>query len=215
MSKMLEFLKKATTDGTVNALMRDVIGNKSDAAATVGTTKSIMANVKQVTNQGQKLDSAAIATSTLTAGSLASLLPRCIEKSDGAVLSGADDLFTITGGPVIGMVVGVVTTIIGGAANGTLQITTTAPAGTTSLSTTVAIDSDAVGTSYRFVGATGVLTPITAGAVIIDPVTVDDCRFLLPIGTVSFLGSAARTGNIKWYMHYIPLSPNSLVVAAA
>lgn len=142
-------------------------------------------------------------------------LEKCVEKSDGAVLSGADDLFTVTGGPVLAQIVGIVTTVIGGAANGTLQHTTTNPAATENLSTTVAIDTDAVGTSYRFVGATGVLTPVTAGAVIIDPVTVGDCSFLLPIGTVKFLGSAARTGNIKWYIRYKPLSPSSLVVAAA
>lgn len=141
---------------------------------------------------------------------------RCIEKSDGGVLNGDDPLFTITGGPIlVKAIVGIVTTVIGGAANGTLQATTTAPVGTTALSTTVAIDNDAVGTSYRFVGATGVLTPVTAGAVIIDPVTVDDCGFLVPIGNINFKATAARTGNIKWYMIYVPLSPNSVVVAAA
>jgi hypothetical protein len=140
---------------------------------------------------------------------------KCLEKSDGSVLSGTDDLFTITGGPIIASVIGIVTTVIGGAANGTLQITTTTPAATVSLSTTVAIDSQAAGSSIRFVGATGVLTPLAAGAKIIDPVTVGDCQFLMPIGTVKFLGSAARTGNIKWYLTYRPLSPNSVVVAAA
>jgi len=140
---------------------------------------------------------------------------KCLEKSDGAVLSGADDLFTITGGPIIASVIGIVTTVLGGAANGTLQHTTTTPAATAALSTIVAIDSDAAGTSYRFVGVAGVLTPVTAGAVIIDPVTVADCLFLLPIGTLSFLGSAARSGVIKWYLTYKPLSVNSVIVAAA
>lgn len=141
---------------------------------------------------------------------------RCVEKSDGAVLNGADPLFTITGGPIlVKTIVGIVTTLLVGAANGTLQITTVAPAATTALSTTVAINDDAIGTSYRFAGATGVLTPVTLGAVIIDPVTVDDCSFLAPIGEINFLGSAARVGVIKWYMIYMPLSPNSVVVAAA
>ena len=86
--------------------------------------------------------------------------------------------------------------------------------GTVALSTTVAIDNDAAGTSYRFVGATGILTPVTAGAVIIDPVTTADCEFLVPIGNINFLGSAAQTGVIKWYMTYKPLSPNSVVIAS-
>lgn len=141
---------------------------------------------------------------------------RCIEKSDGAVLAGADPLFTITGGPIlVTRIIGIVTTVLGGVANGTLQATTTEPAATVALSTTVAIDNDAAGTSYRFAGATGVLTPDTNGAKIIDPVTVEDCQFLVPIGNINFLGSAARTGNIKWYMAYIPLSPLSVVTAAA
>jgi hypothetical protein len=141
---------------------------------------------------------------------------RCIEKSDGGVLNGADPLFTITGGPIlVTSIVGIVTTVIaGGAVNGTLQATTTEPAATVALSTTVAITDDAAGTSYRFVGAGGVLTPDTNGAKIIDPVTVGDCAFLIPIGNINFLGSAARTGNIKWYMIYKPLSPNSVVTVA-
>jgi hypothetical protein len=143
-------------------------------------------------------------------------LEKCVEKSDGAVLNGADPLFTITGAPVLGMLVGIVTTDIGAdTATGQLKITTTAPAGTTNLSTAVNIETDAAGTSYRFVGATGVLTPVTAGAKIIDPVTVGDCWFLLPIGSVTFTGSAATTGNIKWYLRYKQLSPSSVVVAAA
>lgn len=143
------------------------------------------------------------------------LVERCIEKSDGAVLKGADPLFVITGGPIlVTSIVGIVTTIIGGAANGTLQATTTEPAATVALSTTVAIDNDAAGTSYRFAGATGVLTPDTNGAKIIDPVTVEDCAFLVPIGNINFKGSAAATGVIKWYMTYKPLSPNSVVTVA-
>lgn len=143
-------------------------------------------------------------------------IPICVEKSDGGVLSGADPLFTITGGPIlVKYIFGVVTTVIGGAANGTLQATTVSPAATTALSTTVAIDSDAVGTSYSFIGATGVLTPVTNGVVLIDPVTIAQCEAFVPIGSINFLGSAARTGNIKWYLSYVPLSPNSLVVAAA
>lgn len=144
------------------------------------------------------------------------LIERCIEKSDGAVLLGDDPLFTITGGPILVTgFYGIVTTVLVGAANGTLQATTTTPAATVALSTTVAIDNDAAGTSYRFAGATGVLTPDTNGAKIIDPVTVQDCAFLVPIGNINFKGSAAATGVIKWYMTYKPLSPNSVVTVAA
>ena len=153
---------------------------------------------------------------SFVAGGLGMYLPRCVEKSDGAVLTGNDNLFTITGGPVRAKIVGFVTAVIGGASNGDLQIVVTTPAGTVNLNAApVAIDTDAEGTSYHNVGATSVFTPTTAGVVIRDPVTVEETEFILPIGTVHFRSSAAQTGNIKWYMTYTPLSPASVVVAAA
>jgi hypothetical protein len=142
---------------------------------------------------------------------------KCIHKLDGSVLTGADALFTITGGPIlVTEMIGIVTTDVGGAANGTLQATSTTPAATTAMSTTVAIDTDAAGTMYHFVGA-GVLTPVTNGVKIVDKssATVGNCNWIVPIGNISFLGSAAQTGVIKWYMTYKPLSPLSTVVAAA
>ena len=149
----------------------------------------------------------------LSAQSQAGLLTteKCLEQPTCAIISGATSLFTVAGGPVLAQIYGVVTTVLGGASNGTLQITTTTPSATVALSTTVAIDTQAAGSSIRFVGATGVLTPATAGSVIIDPVTVGDCWFLLTIGTVKFLTTAARTGNIKFYLRYIPLSADSVV----
>jgi hypothetical protein len=176
------------------------VGAMADAAAsgTVGAATTMMSYAKQLVNFSLSAE-------------------QCIEKSDGTVENAAtDDLFVITGGPIlVTNITGIVTVAIGGAANGTLQITTTTPAATVSLSTTVALASAAAGTSIRFVGATGVLTPLAAGTKIIDPVTVQDCHFLCPIGTLKFLGSAAQTGNIKWYLTYKPLSPSSRVAAAA
>jgi len=154
--------------------------------------------------------------SAFVAGGLGMYLPRCVEKSDGAVLTGNDNLFTITGGPVRAKIVGYVSVEIGGASNGDLQIVTTAPAATADLNAApVAITSDAVGTAYHNVGATSVFTPTTAGAVILDPVTEEEVEFILPPGTVHFRSSGAQTGTIKWYMTYTPLSPLSVVTAAA
>ena len=136
-----------------------------------------------------------------------------IVKADGDVLNAADALFTITGGPImIREFVGIVTTIIGGAANMTVQETTTTPAATTVFSTTVAIDNDAAGTSYTFTAAApSVLTPTTAGVI----PNVPRLGWVAPIGEIQALGSAAQTGVIAWYMSYVPLSPLSVVVAAA
>lgn len=136
-----------------------------------------------------------------------------LEKSDGGVLNGADNLFTITGGPIlVTEFVGIVTTVLGGAANCQIKLVVTEPAGTVNLSTNVAIDSDAAGTSYTFtIDATPVLTPTTAGGLTVIP----RIAWLCPIGTINATCSAARTGNIKWYIGYYMLSQFSKVVAAA
>ena len=108
-----------------------------------------------------------------------------VEKSDGAVLAAADDLFTIAGGPVlVTEFVGIVTTAIGGVANCQIKIVVTEPAGTVNL---------------------------TAGALLAVP----RIAWLCPIGTINATCSAARTGNIKWYIGYYMLSQYSSVVAAA
>lgn len=147
-------------------------------------------------------------------------MPRCVAKLDGEVINAAgvgDAIFTITGGPVRAKITGLVTTLIGGAANMSLQITTTAPAATVTLNAApVAINDDAVGTIYRNVGATSVFTPSTAlGLVLSDPVTVEEVDLILTPGTVYALASAPQAGVIAWYMTFWPLAPTSMVVAAA
>jgi hypothetical protein len=138
---------------------------------------------------------------------------RTVEKSDGAVLNGDDDIFDITGGPIlVTNLVGVVTAgPVGGAANLSVIETSTDPGGDINLSTVVAIDNDAQGTSYAFTAAVpSVLTPTTAGTLggIVNP------GWLCPIGTIKAKGTAAQSGTIKWYLTYKPLSPSSAVVAA-
>lgn len=147
---------------------------------------------------------------------LEATVQKTISKVQTTPSGGADALFTITGGPIhVVSIWGIVTTVLVNAANGTLQATTTTPASTTAMSTTVAIDNDAAGTTYTFVGPTGVLTPTTAGLVLIDmgSTTLTETQYIVPIGNINFLTSAAMTGAITWYMSYIP-SPGAVVVAA-
>ena len=184
----------------------------SGNAIAVGDLSAIASNITTIDGI---VDDILVDTSTTIPASILAL-PKCVAKADGAVLTGNDDIFVITGGPVRAKIVGVVTTIIGGASNMDLQIVTTTPAATVDLNATpVAIDNDAAGTSYHNVGATSVFTPTTAGVVLRDPVTVEETEFILPIGTVHARSSAAQTGVIAWYMTYEPLSPGSSVSAAA
>jgi hypothetical protein len=144
-------------------------------------------------------------------------LPQSVEKVDGAILTGLDPLFVVTGGLIRAWIVGHVTTLVVGASNLRLQHVTVAPAATVNLNVgAVAVDDDAVGTIYYNVGATGVFTPTGGlGFLIEDPVTVAETCYLLAPGTVYCLGSAARAGNIKWYMNFIPLGPGATVTPAA
>lgn len=191
MGRELERLRRPAADNTANSFMAQVVGNKKDVAATViAENVTLMAYLKR------------LAGAEIT-----------LAKVDGAVLNGDDDLFVITGGPIMIIeFVGVVTTVIGGAANMTIQEAVTAPSGDVALSTTVAINTDAEGTSYTFTAAApSVLTPTTAGGL----ANVPSVKWLCPIGTIQALGSAAQDGVIAWYMSYKALSPLSKVAVAA
>lgn len=137
---------------------------------------------------------------------------QCVVKSDGSVLTGSDPLFTVSGGPVIVTeLVGLVTTVIGGASNCHIDAVVTEPSATVALSTNVAIDTDAAGTTYTFTAAaTPVLTPTENGAL----PNLPEVRWLMPVGTIKAHCSAAQTGVIAWYLTYLPLSPDSLAEAA-
>ena len=135
-----------------------------------------------------------------------------IGKFDGAVLNGSDELFRIAGGPIfITHFIGVVTTTIGGAANCHIDGTTTEPVATTALSTNVAIDANAAGTTYTFSTASpGVLTPVTNGI----QIAIGEVQWLMPIGSIYAHCSAAQDGVIAWYMRYWPLTALCRVTAA-
>jgi hypothetical protein len=208
-------------DAVTNALMRDVVGNKTDAAATgaVSATESIVAYAKQLVTEGIARDAV---IGTPTAADLSSeflSLPRCVAKTDGSVDAGDDILFNITGGPIhVLEILGIVTTTIeAGAANVKLQIDTTTPAATVDISAgAVDIDGDVAGTSYETINTTGVFTPVTAGYVKhANSFATNPTDFIAPIGDIVFNSDASKSGVIAWYMRYVPLSPLSRVVAAA
>ncbi len=133
------------------------------------------------------------------------------------LLEGA--IFVIAGGPIkVLEIVGIVTTVIGGGLTQVkLRVTTTSPAATVDMNAgAVDIDSDAAGTSYRTINTTGVFTPVTAGFVLeANAFAVLPTTYLVPAGTIYFNSDAARSGVIRWYLRYKPLSPNSVVTAAA
>lgn len=217
-----------TASGAVSdAVLADTI------EGTAATTQSMMTDIKGVLQRiGADSNNNAAATTLVAANADGSLLerveyiqnlhlssPLCAEKSDGVVDSAPDSIFDITGGPIkVLEITGIVTTGIGaGTTNAKLQITTVTPASTVDMNAgAVDIDGDVAGTSYQTINTTGVLTPVTAGYVKeANAFATLPTTFLCPIGTIKFVSDAARSGNIKWYIRYVPLSPNSRVVASA
>ena len=138
-----------------------------------------------------------------------------LEKTDGTVPLGDDNLFTVSGGPIlVTNFYGLVSTLIGAnVSTCTIQHACTDPAADIALSTAVAIQTDAVGTTYYIDNtALGVFTPKTAGSVIIPALMLP---WLLTPGTLQATFSAANDGAIRWFIVYKMLSQYSKVVAAA
>lgn len=199
-------------DAAFAAVMRDIWdGIRNGTGGTEpGTNKSLI----------DAIGMTGAARSDAAGGLLYEMLaiPRCVVKTDGAVSSTADPLFTISGGPVRCRIYGIVTTGLEASASaGKLTITTTSPAATVDMSAAgVELNGDVAGTSYRHINTTAILTPVTAGFVMCgNAFATQDVEFFCPVGTVNFIAVSALTGVIAWYMEYIPLSPLSRVVAAA
>ena len=166
-------------------------------------------------NAGTKMD-LVDAPNALSVAVLQAGLPRAVEKADGAVLAGADALFTVAGGPVLCQLYGMVATAVVGTSTCRLSHLPTAPAVAVELNAAaVAIDNAAIGTLFYNVGATSVFTPVAVGAIILNPVLIEPCWFLLSPGVVRATCSDARVGVVRWFMQYYPLSPLSIVTAAA
>jgi hypothetical protein len=142
-------------------------------------------------------------------------LEHSIEKTDGSVPLGDDNLFVVSGGPIlVTHFSGLVKTLIGAnVATCTIQHANTDPAADIALSTAVAITDDAVGTAYYITSAAlGVFTPVTASSAIQATTMLP---WLLAPGILQATFSAANTGAIRWFLTYKPLSPLSVVTAAA
>lgn len=207
-------LNVPTADSTANSTMRDVVGNKTDAAVSaVGTTKSLVAYAKGNLTQGLKIDSAAI-SATPTANSLADLAEKVVVRTTANLpQSVAAAIFTVTGAPIkILDIVGEVTTIIQTQTdNAKLQITDTASSTTTDICATTDITAKAVGTFFSVTGtAANALVSTAGGAVAPGQANGIVC----PIGSIKLSCSASNTGQVRWYIRYRPLGTGAIVAAA-
>lgn len=128
--------------------------------------------------------------------------------------SGAQNIFTVSGGRVLLVaLVGEVTTIIQAQAT-TVKVTSTPTTGS-------AIDMSAATTDINALEVGGRITlanpPAAATALVKTNAGYTDLsavNTIVPIGTLSYTTGATSTGSIKWDLIYIPLDTGASVAAA-
>ena len=119
-------------------------------------------------------------------------------------------LFNVVGGRVlVKQILGVATTAVEDDAI-TMQLQIDPDVGAAAAFTAAtSIRNDALGTRYA-VAAFNVATDI---AISTDGMAVGD-EFILPIGEINALRSAARTGAIQWEIFYVPIDDGAYVEVA-
>lgn len=124
-------------------------------------------------------------------------------------------LYTVAGGAVlIQAMFGVVTTSCG--ATVTTLALGTAPTGgnasTTSIAAATAITSKGVGTFYVPQWSAAVSgTPAIANTVLVVPLPASTASFLAYTGTITWTTSASDTGQMAWYLTYVPIDSGATV----
>ena len=188
----------ATVDGTANSYDRDVIGNKTDAAAAgaVSGTESLMAYAKQ--NVGVQ---AVTVSKTLT-----------------TIMSGNNNLFAVTGGPVkiLEIVAYVATEIEGKSCLINYNIDPTTPATDTPFGTdgtALEINADAIGSLYRWDGVVAADLTVATNGVSLGIAAISG--LIVPVGSIELAAVVATsaTGAITVYIRYIPLVIGAVVTA--
>lgn len=134
--------------------------------------------------------------------------PQVLKASQALPQTATATLFTVSGGNVlVTSLLGVVSTTPTGSSVTTLAlgtVPTTGTASSTSIATAVAITSLEVGawvTPQASSGKGGALVVgATAGAALFLPTP-----FVVPAGTITWTTSASDTGQMAWYLTYVPL----------
>jgi hypothetical protein len=109
--------------------------------------------------------------------------------------------------------VGIVTTVIGGAAN--LNLTHTPTGGAAGdVAGPTAIDADAVGTIYTVSGVAVDLVSSASAAAPSVTYGLASGKFVLPAGSLKQKTSAVQTGAIAWHITYVPIESGAALTAA-
>jgi hypothetical protein len=123
-------------------------------------------------------------------------------------------LFTVTGTVLIQFFIGLVTTAIQNqACNLSLGNTpTSGTAANTSLALATAITNKPVGTHVVPTFASGVGgTPVIASLAQVTVPAASGNAFVVPAGTITWTTSATNTGQMQWYLAYLPIDSGATV----
>lgn len=243
----LEYLQTAhavpTADATTDALIRDVVGRKTDAAVTaVGTTKTLMAYLKGlVGGYGAPTNTGGTATLAAMLGDFAnsSLVTRLnllqgqtpatfvpglgfkVSKTEDVNTATGVDLFTVTGKVLLTVWTGEVTNALGAAVTDyKLRIKTD----NVDLCAATNVASAAVGYMFSLCGDAG-LTLLTGSSYAVSAVKTADMNGLGPANRIIGLAGGSctlqslRTAGdasdaIVHSIFYLPLEASAAVVAA-
>jgi hypothetical protein len=123
------------------------------------------------------------------------------------------NLYTVAGGAVlVTSLLGVVTTAIQSTdpvlSLGTAPTTGTAE--TSGIATTTSIASAEIGTWLGVQSSTGAAGALVNGGHAGNPLWIT-APFVVPAGTITWTTTASKTGQIKWYLTYVPLDTGASV----
>lgn len=193
-------------DAVTNANMRDVIGNKTDVAATgaVSVTESVVAYAKQLVTEGIARDvQIASIVSQQTAGVPKTVTVNTVDGSTTAWTQAAHRLFTVTG-LVKCRVIGLVTESLTGA--GTLAV---GVAGATGCFIEALADA---GTECI---AGDIISNYSTGASVAVPAVGQEWVYVSSTDIDLLIGLVNITnGQISFYCEWLPISVGATVVAA-
>lgn len=128
--------------------------------------------------------------------------------------SATSTLYTVTGGNVmVTAMYGLITTVCGATATSVSlgTVPTTGTASSTGLATATAVTSLEAGTwltlSQSGSKATGLIAGTNAGTTLFQTAV----NFVVAPGTISWTTGANDTGQVKWYLWYLPLDTGATV----
>lgn len=185
LGRFRNLLKRPTADATASALMRDVVGHKSDTARTVvGTSRSLMSYLKGLVGNVPQLVAGTTDTSPLA----------------------SMDLFSITGGPVlVHEIFGIVTTTAVQAQATTVVLSLDPDDAGSDVALNAAYDATGIATGTIIRWTKDVSEALIAYLDVAEATDTQAPGVIMMIGDIKVAYGDTSTGQINWFCLYTSL----------